>query len=274
MSETEAITGLVTKAISLPQIVDTPDGKRFLVKPQGWTSEDVTVANTVKVPKPQWINQSVDLQTVPSLIDYINRYKTGQTVIFADLDENNIVAAIDYHNTTPGPDQAERVEHRAELTLRSSEEWSIWTGSSGRMMKQAAFARFLTENSMDVVLPGGGANLHEIVLDLEGEGIVRVKKQMRTAHSRTGTEGAQSSTDIKDKDGNALPPEMIVRIPVFLGEASIDIRTFLVDNLSESGITLGYQMSRLTQHQQAEVQRIVEQIGIATDCKVFIGRME
>lgn len=101
--------------------------------------------------KSAFIDQLVTIDQSKSLIDYVNRFKTTDTVIFADTDELEIAAVIDYHkeaSAEPG-----LAEHHAVLSLAHSAEWQEWSSISGRMYDQKTFARLLDINSDDIVEP-------------------------------------------------------------------------------------------------------------------------
>jgi hypothetical protein len=77
----------------------------------------------LSVNTPRYIKQAVTVQTQDSLVEYVNRYKGADTVLFADISSNTIVATVDYH----AKDKAANVAHRAVLNLPFSEEWRLWT---------------------------------------------------------------------------------------------------------------------------------------------------
>lgn len=271
MNDADTIARLAIEAKNNPTQLVLADGRTFLALPPGWQQAEVTHPHAKPAPKPKFVSAAVKVQTAQSLVDYVQRFKTGNTMIFANLDNYSIEAIIDYHNTTPGEDQAEHAAHRAELKLRTSDEWNTWEQSDDVWFTQAKFARFLTENSMDAVLPSSGSSLYEIVLDLEGEGTVRVKKQMRSGHSGQGTSGAQVDKRIQTGSGDGLPSEFIVRIPVFVGRPAVDLRAFFMDEIDDGKILLGYQLSRAKQAKDDEVEKIVQEIGAITGCPVILG---
>ena len=115
-----AIAALTAKALAVgPHIIANPDGRQFAVVPQGFELKDVTPPGAAKSFKPDHIAQNVALQTAASLADYLTRFKTDQTTMFASIDTNTIVGAIDYH----GPTAPELVKHKASLKLPFSTQW-------------------------------------------------------------------------------------------------------------------------------------------------------
>lgn len=73
------------------------DGRQMLIHPPGFIVKDVSLPQNVKPPVPTYIKQNVEVQTKDSLVEYVDRFKTDATVIFADINEDRIVAVLDYH---------------------------------------------------------------------------------------------------------------------------------------------------------------------------------
>jgi hypothetical protein len=80
------------------------------------------------------------------------------------------------------------------------------------MMRQADFAKFIEENSADLL---------EMVLDLEKSKNVRVVRKMRTARSDDGQSGSQI-----EANGTELPSVFNLSIPVYFGELPVPVRAF------------------------------------------------
>jgi len=96
-----------------------------------------------------FIDQIVNVDQSQSLIDYVNRFKTTDTVIFADVDELEVHAVIDYH--IAGSAKPGLAEHHAVLNLSHSAEWETWVSIGGKLYDQRSFARLLDVNSDDIV---------------------------------------------------------------------------------------------------------------------------
>src|SRR5438270_13349012 len=77
-------------------IVEAPDGRRWLVLGENVSAEEISDPNGLK-PLPDHTRQAVTVQTLDSLIEYVTRFRTEDTLLFADMALNKIVGAIDYH---------------------------------------------------------------------------------------------------------------------------------------------------------------------------------
>jgi uncharacterized protein YfdQ (DUF2303 family) len=270
MSEVEAISKMVTGAALVPSIVKDSRGVEHAFIPAGvagFRREQLTPPGEIR-PKPAFIDQIVNIDQVSSLIDYVNRFKTPETVIFADLDELEIAAAVDYHQSGSGG--AGYNEHHAVLKLSHSAEWDTWKAISGRLYDQKAFARMIDINSDDIVQPTG-ADLLEMVMDVEMATTVSVARKLESTGSSRGKQDMSRVTT-----GTKLPPFFILSIPVFTGEARVDVRALTLDSQDgNSGkVSLGLELVRTRIIIEDELARIARNIAVATDVPVMMGSLK
>ena len=100
MSETETIQQLVLASLRQPTMFDAPEGRTFVALPNadgGYELEQITSANKADVLMPKQVTQAVKIQTVGSLITYVDRFKNADSALFADINANRVVAIVDYH---------------------------------------------------------------------------------------------------------------------------------------------------------------------------------
>ena len=264
MSEAESIAKLAVKAEGA-KILKTADGREFLVTADR-APQDVTEPNAVKTHTPDHIVQGVTLQTVDSLVDYANRFKTDDTVLFADIEHNAIVAAIDYH----APGAAAHVHHNAKLTLPFSVEWKTWTAINGRLMPQLEFARYLEENAADIAAPSG-ADLLEACRDLQAVRKVNFKKAVRTATDHENFEYSDE-TEARTSGGIELPTKFLLNIPVYFDDEYRAVYAFLRWKLDDGSLHLGVQLHRPEHVRQAVFKQIVMHAAAGTARPSVFGR--
>lgn len=277
MSETDSIQELVIASLRQPTIWDVKDGRKFAALPQadgGYKLEQITLENAADVLMPKVVKQNVQLQSSTSMVDYINRFKNEHTVLFADIKTDTIVAVIDYHNAAVKTDVTAETEkaapdvgfvpprlalHRATLKLPKAVEWETWNNSSrnGRLSSHLDFATFIEENAQDIILPVG-ADLLELVRDLEVADNVQFGSSIRMGDI-TKVEYWKEN-DVRIKGGVVFPKELILRMPVYFGEASVNITAFMRRKITEGHLALGYALSRAENVRQDEFHRIVDQI--------------
>jgi hypothetical protein len=274
MAETntaETIADLARQGMQA-HVVTAKDGREFLIVPDGYCKHDIAEEHGLKRTMPAYLSQSVTLQTADSLVDYVNRFKGAETVLFADIAANRILAAIDFH-TAAGKDapQVRRVAHRADLVLPFSEEWNLWRGISGNLKPQLEFARFIEENGADVTAPDA-AELLEAVRDLQAKRHVNFIKAVRTS-SENETFEYSDDTKAVTKGGIELPTKFKLGIPVYFGEPDVELFAFLRWKLGEGSLTLGIQLHRAEHVRQAVFKQIVTQVAERTGCLAVFGKI-
>lgn len=270
MSEVTDITTLVKGAAMVPSIVKDGRGVEHAFLPSingAFTRQEITPKSEI-LPKPAFIDQIVNIDQSQSLIDYVNRFKTPETVIFADGDELQIAAVIDYHKvSSEGPGLA---EHQAVLTLSHSAEWETWAAIDGRMYDQKSFARMIDINSDDIIQPNGAALLEQ-VMDVEMATTVSVARKLESTGSSRGRQDMNRTTT-----GTVLPPFFLLSIPVFTGEPKVEVRAMTKD--SQDGntgkVSLGLELVRTRIIIETELARIARGIAAATSVPVMMGSLK
>jgi uncharacterized protein YfdQ (DUF2303 family) len=271
--DTEAgqIAKLALACAQVPAVITTPSGATFIAAPIDVQLKDVTPPNTIKTVKPDVIRQSVVLQTAESLIDYVGRFKTSNTVLFADIDSDTIVAAIDYHGQT----DADHVAHKAVLKLPRSLEWQLWDEIDGALQSQLDFARFIEENRGHFVRPDP-ANLLELVNGIHAIETVDFRAKVRTNSENVDFDIKASTEAFGAVNGEklTLPTLFTINIPIYFGEEARDLEARLRWKKSQSeGLTLGIMLLRKEQERQAEFKAVVDRITTAVQLTSIYGRL-
>lgn len=266
-NEAETVAELARKAISVPQVITTPSGREYLVVPYGQATSDVTPANKSELLLPKTISQAVTLQNADALVEYINRFKSADSLLFADVAISRIVAALDYHAAS----KAALVLHRATLDLPYSEEWKIWTGISSQMKPQLEFARFIEENAPDVKAPDAGSLL-EAVRDLQARRNVSFIKAVRTETDNESFE-FNDNTEARTKGDLELPTKFLLNIPVYFGDPATEVYAFLRWKLDEGALTLGIKLHRAEHIRQAAFKLIVTGAVERTGVMAVFGKL-
>lgn len=102
---------------------------------------------------------------LPSFIAHVNRFKTGDSAVFArdDMTSPRITAVLDYHEPVNFTDEDGNTSldlatdpafcvHRSVYDFPLSPEWKSWMGTNGKQMTQADFAAFLEDHIGDIDL--------------------------------------------------------------------------------------------------------------------------
>lgn len=265
-TEVAAVAALALQSAAA-QII--PDGeRRWLVVGENARVEEVTDPHDLK-PKPSRIAQAITVQTVDSLVEYVNAYKKPNTVLFADIAKNRIAAVIDYH----GPDDPENTDHVATMDLPFSEEWKAWTSIDGKYLEQLVFARYLEENSADISAPTG-AELLEVCRDIQALRKVNFTKVVRTSSENESFEWTDE-TQATTRNGNLeIPTKFEIEIPVYFDGRTIKFFAFLRWVLIEgAGVKLGAQLHRPEHVRQAIFKELVGKVTDRTGCVTVFGHI-
>lgn len=269
-NEAETVADLARKA-SVVQAVDGLDGRKYLIIPEGYSAKDVTDPHGLFPRTPAYISQKVQVQAVDSLIEYANRFKTPDSLLFADIMGNSISALIDYHKADGN---AANVAHSVTMALPYSEEWKLWTGIDGKLVGQLEFARFLEENHPDIAEPNA-AELIEVARDLHAARNIKFTKVVRTDSDNENFTASDETTLCSNRTGGSveLPRQFTLRIPVYFGESAIDMTAFLRWKVGDDGMTLGIKMWRPEHVRQAEFKRIVVDVAEKTSLTAVFGKV-
>lgn len=262
-TEAGTIAELAVKAKGSPEVI-TAAGRTYVITPHDVAVKDITNQNDLDALVPTRIRQGVTLQTVDSLVDYVDRFKTDDTILFANINTSSISALIDYH----APDHSAHVDHKATMSLPFSEEWQTWKAIDGKLMDQLAFARFIEENAVDVVAPTG-ADLLEVCRDLQAVRKVDFRKAVRT---NTDNENFEYSDETTAKSGGVeVPSKFELRLPVYFGGETVALGAFLRWKLEEGSLKLGVALHRAEHVRQAVFKQIVTEAGARTERPVVFG---
>lgn len=148
------------------------DGRLALaVLPAGRKIEDLTPYLDKLLDAPRWIEATARMTTVQSLVDYLNRFKIGDSAVFANDDpaKPSLCGVIDYHggtdpesvdgendtpDSTPGSTATPRFgRHTALYTFPISEQFGAWSGIYGKGLGHVEMAEFLNERRYDIANP-------------------------------------------------------------------------------------------------------------------------
>ena len=267
-NEAATIADLARKA-SVVQVIDGPDGRKFMIVPEGYDSKDITDPHGLYPRPPAYIKQLVEVQALDSLVEYVNAFKTPHTKLFADIMGNSITALIDYHQQDG---KAANVAHAVTMKLPFSEEWKLWTGIDGKLQDQLSFARFLEENHPDIVAPNA-AELIEKARDLHAARNIKFTKVVRTDSDNESFTIDDQTTLGSNRSGDKveLPRQFTLSIPVYFGESSIDMTAFLRWKV-EDGMHLGIKMWRPEHVRQAMFKAIVTDAAERTGLIAVYGK--
>lgn len=199
---------------------------------------------------------NVVLETVESLVQYVNRHKTEATQVYATMEPPSFVAVIDDHNF----DAAGFGDHKAIYRAPVSKEWTIWKANNGKTMGQEAFALFIEQNVLDVHTPAAGQML-EIATSLKATIGAKFKSGQNLGNGSVSFGYEETVEGTAGREGKtAIPEEFTIGIPVFQGGPLFAITAKFRYRIAQGVLTMWYDLVRDHKVMEAAVKDLVAHI--------------
>jgi hypothetical protein len=150
------------KALSAPELMkfEAPDGTtlQMLLHPSGKTLvnlEDHLDKLRARPKRRIGIHRALSLD---SFIEIVNRFKDGNSAIFASNDPQkpSLTGIFDFHEAGPAAETGKLARHGEHACLYAfplSKEWQAWHKGNKSLMNQADFAAFIEDRIADVSMP-------------------------------------------------------------------------------------------------------------------------
>lgn len=189
------------------------------------------------------------LTELDSFIAIVNRYKTADTVVWADIERLAVTAVFNEHQVGPAFSDAGWRDHRAAYQCPRSAEWIAWTAQDGKTMAQDAFADWIEQRMEDLTAASGypaPTEVLKVARDLQ----VHTKGTFsRSFDPTTGTGHLLCKTD-NESTSTPIPRAFMLGIPVFQGGAryavEARIRFAMIDGRPTFTVVL---------HRRGEIER-------------------
>lgn len=229
-------------------------------------------------------------QTFASFVELVNRHKTADSVVFADMDwkKPSLTAVIDYHQAASGG-KAAFGRHRVHYAFPLSEEWQAWIALNGEKMGQENFAHFIEDHVAELSSPTEAeiveferqfatrvatpSQLVELSRGLQVNIAARVKN-VTTLQSGEGQIAWEESH--QDADGKPLKvPGMFIlnMAPFFMGD-QVRIPVRLRYRPSGASIVWFYQIYRPDQAITQHVRDVLAEAREKTELPAYEGTPE
>lgn len=246
-----------------------PDGREYLALPEGFALHHLENDSRLL----SWTRQRVTVDDRISLSTYANRFSDDRSIIIADYDALTISARLDWHHhnqdgddaAKPGPDA-----HSVTLKLRPSEEFVRWNEFVKKgFVDQETFARFLEENSADVLWPDP-ATLIEISRDFEATVGQTYKTSTRLDN---GDRRITFESESRATNDVVIPQKITLNIPFYNGEKPSDIEArFRWRGTGGGSVVFALEWHRVEYHRRAHFSAIAFAASEETGLPVFLGR--
>ena len=183
------------------------------------------------------------------LVGYIGRHGLAETELYADVDKGTITSVINAHDgdtaeTGEVSDAAGWGDHRAILTLRQTDDWTDWTGSSGKWLSQTELAEFIEQHLPNCVNPDG-ATMLELAQSFKATKGAKIEASRRIKSGETKLEYRE---DIEAKAGSRgtldIPDEITLALQPFDGSAPYRVYARFRFRINDGDLRLSYVLVR------------------------------
>lgn len=232
----------VQKLVVASQGAKTVEGGNipYVLVPQGYTAQSLPdlIFNN-HTPTPERIKRAVKVFDSASFIEYYNLFDDAGSRVFADENNNSVVALLDYHQMN----NPRWVDHKLTLTLRLSEEWTRWTKLNGQQVTQQAFVEFLEQNCTDISAPDP-ASIRDIANDLSATTEMDFQSAKRQSDGSVRFKCIETTKTKVGGNEVEVPDRFRISIPVFVGGDRIDIDAFLRFRIAGQKLSFFYTLVR------------------------------
>lgn len=218
-----------SKILDLESLLDAPDAKRGKFK----------------------------FHTTDSLISYVDKHKSPQTMCFADSAQRCFEVIFETHSSL----DASWHSHRASFAPRHSLEWNAWIVQDGKGMQQADFAEFIEANLIDIVQPSH-ADMMELALTFSAKSNIQFSRVIRLDNNTEQVEFNETvNATVGAKQTAKVPKKFILDIPVFEGGPKVKVPADFRYKVQGQSLVMGYKLTRPERLVTDEFEKIAEKIG-------------
>lgn len=249
--------------------------------------------------QPRRIEDRFEARKLPSFIDYVNRFKTEHTALFAVSDgvgDAKLFAKIDYHQGRNADVTPSWCDHRANFEFPLSVEWKAWTAQNGSWMPSAKFAEFIEDRIVDVLAPPEASQLPEAIVQLIGafgkearlgtpatmfslgKGL-RVSQRMEAAEANNLSTGEgeivfkteNTSTTTAKGHKVEVPTMFLIGIPVLESGDAYRIAARLRYRVDGGSVFFRYDLWRADKTFETVFLDVAHEAAAETGCELFFG---
>lgn len=250
------------KGLAEPRPTPMPDGGIGFIIPDGFKLERVAPIDPVLTR----IKAAPRFDDIDSFVEYVNRFKTTDTVMFADIKANRLTAIIDYHKAGGADYGTHRPAHPCPWSL----DWERWRAVDGKPMKQGELGIFLEEMLPTIAEPSGAA-LIEVAGDLKIDREVTFKSAVRLQDGTNSFIYEEKDEAKTTKGKMAVPEDVTIVCPVFMGGEPAMFKAKLRYNLNRGELSFRICILNRVDGEQKAFVAVVDAVKAATEQPVFYG---
>ena len=266
---TQAIIETATRAAE-PQRLE-PDAELYsVIVPEGGVLEvvDVKASLARHQDQPARAHGTYRAATVQSFLDVVGRHEGENLTIWVHPTNGHIVGVLNDHGAGQA---AQWGDHRVNLQLLATEEWTRWLSHDGKLMSQESFAEHIQDGLSEIADPPG-AELLEIAQTMQGNVGVAWKSGVRLADGQVQMGYAETTDATAGRDGNlAIPTEFTLVMAPFIGENAGTHHAHLRWRIKSGQLSIGYKLDNPQRFLRDALDRVAERVAARHPNVVFFG---
>lgn len=263
-------------AVLLPQPQTGPDfAAPFLIRQEGNTVAVDDLTSLLKTPVRK--TGKVDFSDVIDFGRYINEHSQAEAT-FADYKGKVVISYLDHHKrhlqgVVGAGNEAGWNKHVATFRPLYTRAWSEWRGGEGKWMKPLDWHSFIEDHVAQLVSPNA-ADLQELALKFEAS------KKVEFGHRKNlhdGTIEVAYSETLEEgviKGALKVPKQFTLRMPVYEGEATIDIDCRLGYTFGANGMAWSYKMLTAADVEDAAFEGQLKRLDSEEGITVYHGKWQ
>lgn len=200
------------------QLIEGIDGEKYLLKPKGFEAQKI---DAKRKPAPDFLQQNVTVKDPASFARYLERFADDNTLIFADVNQQRITAALDFH----AKGKPSWVDHRVFLVCELSDEWKTWAAADKKQMSQLELAEFIENNDASIVTPMA-SDLYSVVTTFKMNRNVKFESAINLTDGQVQL-GYVEQNELHTKGNVAVPEKFTLGLRPFVGGEPYEVKARL-----------------------------------------------
>lgn len=254
----------------LHQYIDIDAHEREIVEvlvPEGFERHTVDLERYSSGPRR--MRGTVTVRDLESFTRYVERYKSSETVVFADGSQRKATGILDY--AAYAAELPGWGEWRVVLELRETTRWKAWRQMTEGWMDQADFATFVEMYARDVVEPPA-ADVYTLARDLK---VTSNRTYERSVNEHSGSVDLIYNETVQgtNRTGKStVPEEMTITVTPYEGGEPLTMHGYLSFRLQEGRCVFRYQIDADARDALDEYfDSLVSRLGDESDVPLFHG---
>lgn len=209
------------------------------------------------------VEQTIELDTPAAWLAYWHRFATSSSTAFFDHKAARLVGYVDYHQSVNDdlPEAAQWARHQVIYQCPVTPEWQKWRDNTGKVMKQAEFARFIEDGIPDITEPTG-ADMLEIVASLQVHNKVNFRQALRLDNGETQFTYEENIEGKAGSKGQLKIPQTIhLGLRLFEGGPGYALEARFRYSIKEGQLSMWYDLIRPERVHDVAVGEVYDQIA-------------